>query len=99
MHRHVVGLVALDQILGFFLRSADGVRLKLDGGSDLFLDRSPNTARFRVPLNMIADFEFVAHRHDVLCLFAHDSGFGLEVLAGNRPSRSSTLNGPGSAIN
>lgn len=61
MHRHVVCLVALDQILRLFLRRTNRVGLELHGGRDLFLDPSPDVAGFRVPLNMIPNFEFVFH--------------------------------------
>src|SRR5438445_5073534 len=52
VHGHVIRLVALDQILWFFPRGADRVALELNCGDDCFLDRSPNPARFRVPLYM-----------------------------------------------
>ena len=61
MHRHVVCLVALDQILRLFLRRTNRVGLELHGGRDLFLDPSSHVAGFRVPLNMIVNFEFVFH--------------------------------------
>src|SRR5580698_9109185 len=57
VHGHVVSLVALDQILRLLLRSANGVRLKLYGGGDLLLDCSADPACFRVPLNIIPNFE------------------------------------------
>jgi hypothetical protein len=63
MHCHVVSLVALDQILRLLLRGADGIGLKFDGGGDLLLDRPPDVARFRVPLHMIPNFEFVFDRY------------------------------------
>jgi len=66
MHGHVVGLVAFDQILRFFLRGADRVRLELDGGGNPFLDGPPDPACFRVPLYMIAYFKIVYHRYDPL---------------------------------
>jgi len=46
VHGHVVSLVALDQILRLFLRGANGIGLKLNGGGDLLLDRSTDAARF-----------------------------------------------------
>jgi hypothetical protein len=58
VHGHVIGLVALDQILRFFFRGTDRVTLKFDWGSDLFLDRSAYAACFRVPAYMIPYFEF-----------------------------------------
>ena len=61
MHRHVVCLVALDQILRLFLRRTNRVGLELHSGRDLFLDPSLHVAGFRVPLNVIANFEFVFH--------------------------------------
>ena len=66
MHGHVVGLVALDQILWFVLRGADYVGLKLHGRGNLFLDRSPDTACFRIPLDMISNFECVFPWHDLI---------------------------------
>ena len=61
MHRHVICFVALDQILRLFLRRTNRVGLELNSGRDLFLDPSLHVAGFRVPLNMIANFEFVFH--------------------------------------
>ena len=66
VHGHVVSLVALDQILRLLRRGADGVGLKFDGGRDLLLDRSADVARFRVPLHVIPNFEFLFHSYDVL---------------------------------
>ena len=53
MHGHVIGLVALDQILRFFLRGVDSVSLERDFRGNFFLDRAPDSTCFRVPLNMI----------------------------------------------
>ena len=66
MHSQVVRLVALDQVLRLLLRGADGVGLKFGGGGDLLLDRSADVARFRVPLHVIPNFEFLFHSYDVL---------------------------------
>ena len=69
VHGQVSSLVALDQILRLLLLGADGVGLEFDGGGDSFLDRSANAAGFRVPLHMIANFEFEFHRHYFLHVF------------------------------
>jgi hypothetical protein len=61
VHGHVIGLVALDQILRRFFRGPDRVILKCDWESDLFLDRSAYAACFRVPAYMIPHFEFALH--------------------------------------
>ena len=70
VHGHVVGLVALDQILWLLLRGANGVGLKFDGGDDPFLDRSSDMSCFRVPLHMISNFEFLFHHCDITAFFA-----------------------------
>ncbi len=92
VHGHVVGPVAFDQILWFFLRGADRVRLELDGGGDLFLDRSSDPAGFRVPLNLISNFEFVFHRYGFLlrhsCLVLLQPSF--EIVAPERTGFSDT---------
>src|SRR5665213_1075160 len=74
VHGHVVGFVALDQILRLFLGGTDGVGFEFDGGGDSFLDRSSDAARFRVPLHMIPSSEFVFHRHYLLHVFLLSSG-------------------------
>src|SRR2546421_9578795 len=61
VHGHVIGLVALDQILRRFFRGPDRVILKFDWGSDHFLDRSAYAACFRVPAYVIPDLEFMLH--------------------------------------
>jgi len=58
-------LKASNYCLGLFLRSADGVGLKLDGRDDLFLARSANVVRFRVPLHMASGSEDVCHWYDL----------------------------------
>jgi hypothetical protein len=57
----MVSGIALDQILRFLLGGMDPVALESDGRDDLFLDRSPDTAGFRVPGHMIFDFELLLH--------------------------------------
>ena len=61
----MVGRVAFDQILRFFLRGADRVVLERDGLCNLFLDRSPDVASFRVPAHVISNFKVLLHRHDL----------------------------------
>jgi hypothetical protein len=63
VHGHVVSLVALDLILRLLLRGMNRIPLEYDLGGDLFLDRPPNSTRFRVPFNMISYFEVVYHRN------------------------------------
>ena len=55
----MVGAVALDQVPRLFFRGVDGVPLEGDFGDDFFLDRAPDSACFRVPLNLIANLEVV----------------------------------------
>ena len=57
MHGQVVGLVALDQIQRFFLRGVDSISLERDFRSNFFLDHAPDSACFRVPLNMIPNLK------------------------------------------
>ena len=61
LHGQVLGLVALDQILWFFVRGVDSVSLERDRRGDFFLNRAPDSACFRVPLDMIPNFEVVFH--------------------------------------
>src|SRR5438067_6262268 len=42
----------------------DRVGLEFNRRGNLFSDCSADPASFRVPLNMVANFEFVFHRHD-----------------------------------
>ena len=79
MHRQVVCLVALDQTLRLFLRRTNRVGLERHGGRDLFFDPSPHVAGFRVPLNMIPNFEFVFHLRESenLC----GTGLMLRIIA------------------
>ncbi len=62
MHRHVLGLVTLDQILRLILGGMHGVSLELYFGGDLFLDRPSDSARFRIPLNVIANRQLACNR-------------------------------------
>jgi len=61
VHCQVISFVALDQILGFFLRGVNSVPLEDDFGGDFLFDCSSDLACLRVPLNMIPNFEFVCH--------------------------------------
>src|ERR1035437_7328145 len=66
VHRQMVGRGAFDQILRLLLRGADRVALERDGRGDLFLDRSPDVAGFRVPPHLISNFKVLLHRYDPL---------------------------------
>jgi hypothetical protein len=60
VHGQVVGLVAPDQILRFFLRGVDSVSvypLNVISEVIFLLDRAPDSACFRVPLNMIPNLK------------------------------------------
>src|SRR5438093_5548363 len=61
MDGQVVGLVALDDVLRFFFRSMPFVTLEDDLRGYFFLNRSSNTACFRVPFDMIPTFESGRH--------------------------------------
>ena len=61
MHRKVVRLIALYQILRLFLRSVNCVAFERNFGDMLFLDRPPDTSGFRVPFNVISYFKIVCH--------------------------------------
>ena len=61
MHRQVIRLIALDQILRLFRRSMNRVALERDFGGMLFLDRPPDPSCFRVPFNVVSCFKIVCH--------------------------------------
>ena len=50
MHRQVIRLIALDQILRLFRRSMNRVALERDFAGMIFLDRPPDPFCFRVPI-------------------------------------------------
>src|ERR1039457_1256904 len=56
------GGFAFDQILRLLLRGADRVALERNGRGDLFLDRSPDVAGFRIPPHTISNFKALLHR-------------------------------------
>jgi hypothetical protein len=58
----MIGLVALDEILRFFLRGVMYVALKPNVGDNFFDDDAANSSRFRVPFDVIATFERLGHR-------------------------------------
>ena len=66
VHGQMGGLVAVDQILRFVLRGVDSVSLERDFRGNFFLDYPPDSACFRVPLNMITNFEVLCHWFDLL---------------------------------
>jgi hypothetical protein len=69
MHRKVVRLIALYQILRLFLRSVNRVAFERDFGGMLFLDRPSDTSGFRVPFHVISHFKIVCHRRYLLLPF------------------------------
>src|SRR5438309_8483807 len=62
MHREVIRLIALDQILRLIHRRVPRVSLEHRLGRELPLDRPANTTGFGVPFDVIADFEVASHR-------------------------------------
>ena len=83
----MICFVALDQVLRLFLRRTNRVVLERHGGRDLFLDLSSDVAGFRVPLNMIPNFEFVFHLLAIRVLhlfrmFAFDRQFASVAFLG-----------------
>ncbi len=65
MHRQVLRLIALDQVLRLVLRSVNRVALERDFGGMPFLDRPPDTSCFRVPFNVVSDVKIGRHRRDL----------------------------------
>src|SRR5262249_19173084 len=61
MDGQVVGLVALDDVLRLRFRGVPPVALKDDLPGHFLLDRPPDPACFRVPLDMIARLEVGRH--------------------------------------
>ena len=57
VHGQVIGLIALDQVLRLVLRGVDDIAFELDFGRDFLLDGSSDSACFRVPRNVVANFE------------------------------------------
>lgn len=61
MNRDMIGLVALDEILRFFLRGVVYVALEPNVGDNFFEDDAANSSCFRVPFDVIATFEHLGH--------------------------------------
>lgn len=61
MNRNVIGLIALDEILGFCLRGVVRVAFEFDIGNDFLHDSAANSTCFRVPFDVIATFECPQH--------------------------------------
>jgi hypothetical protein len=57
----VIGFVALDEILGFFLGGVVSVALEFHVGNEFLHDSAANSTRFRVPFDVIATFERLGH--------------------------------------
>jgi hypothetical protein len=58
---HVVGLVALDDLLRLLFGSVPLVAFESEFGNHFFLDRSSDPTSFRVPLDMVATLEVRCH--------------------------------------
>src|SRR5690242_3481761 len=58
----MVGLVALDLILRILRRGAVGMALIIEVARVDFADRPADSAGFRVPADVIADFEILGHK-------------------------------------
>jgi hypothetical protein len=87
----MVGLVALDLILGVILRRAVGMSLVVEIARVDFLDLSLNTAGFRVPGHMVADLERLCHlsllRSDKRFTLRSDKRFTNRVVPADPTSR------------
>src|SRR5262245_51771658 len=61
VHGDVIRLVALDQVLGGFLRGAHGVSLELHRRADLLADHSAHAAGLGIPAHVVPDLESALH--------------------------------------
>jgi len=61
VNRNVIGLIALDEILWFFLGGVVRVAFEFDIGNDFLPYSAANSACFRVSLDVIAMFEDRGH--------------------------------------
>ena len=61
MNCHVIGFVALDDILRLFFGSVVGVAFEFHFGNDFLHDRAANSTCFRVPFDVVATFERLGH--------------------------------------
>lgn len=61
MNRHVVGLVALNDILRLVLRRMPLVAVEDDLGRHFLLNRPPNSSRLGIPFDMITALELSRH--------------------------------------
>ena len=61
MNRDVIGLIALDEILGFFCGRVVRVAFEFEIGNDFLHDSAANSTCFRVPFDVIATFERLGH--------------------------------------
>jgi hypothetical protein len=57
----MVGLIALDEILRFFLGGVVRIAFEFHIGDDFLHDSPANPARFRIPFDVIAAFERLGH--------------------------------------
>ena len=61
MHRDVIGLIALDLVLRIILARMNRVAFERDPGRNDSGDPTADSAGFRVPAHVIADFEPIRH--------------------------------------
>ena len=57
----MVGFIAPDEILGFFFGAVVRVAFEFHVGDDFLHDGAANSARFRIPFDVIAAFERPGH--------------------------------------
>lgn len=62
MNCDVVGLVALDEILGLRFRGVMDVAFESHVGNDFLHDDAPNSTGLRIPFNVITALERLHHR-------------------------------------
>lgn len=61
MNRHVIGLIALDEILGFFFGGVVGITFEFHIGNEFLHDSAANPACFRIPFDVVATFKRLGH--------------------------------------
>jgi len=61
MNCDVIGLIALDEILGFFFCGVVGIALERHVGNDFLHDSAAYAACFRIPFDVIAALERLGH--------------------------------------
>lgn len=61
MNRYVLGLVALNEVLRFSFRGATDVAFEFHIRNNFLDDDAADTARLRVPCNVVSAFERLRH--------------------------------------